>query len=319
MTIPDPITRQEMFLAAAAGADVKLPPPLTREEIYLEEIANKPSGGGAVDSVNGKTGAVVLDASDVGALPESYVPAPASGDNGKTLRIEGGAWVKSTPVVVVQLTKSGNVWQSSHNLVAIADEINLKKTVIASVAGNLLSSDAEFSAGDVILQLTGQNSLARAVFSGTAQGSTKTLFVTADIHLGEPPILTQIITVNVKEIALQAPLTVTYSIAGSPSGNIYPLMASEVLTDIRDAISVRREVDALLTLEGDTLKFPLSVVGQNYISFSMVVNGLDGYPVLYQINHYYVDDSEEASGVITPLIPGTMSFDSTTGTLEIEQ
>lgn len=247
------------------------------------------------------------------------LPAPASGDNGKTLRIEGGAWVKSTPVVVVQLTKSGNVWQSSHNLVAIADEVNLKKTVIASVAGNLLSSDAEFSAGNVILQLTGQNSLARAVFSGTVQGSTKTLFVTADIHLGEPPILTQIITVNVKEIALQAPLTVTYSIAGSPSGNIYPLMASEVLTDIRDAISAGREVDALLTIDGDTLKFPLSIVGQNYISFSMVVNGLDGYPVLYQINHYYVDDSEEASGVITPLIPGTMSFDSTTGTLEIEQ
>ena len=30
-------------------------------------------GGGAVDSVNGKTGAVVLDAEDVGALPDSTV------------------------------------------------------------------------------------------------------------------------------------------------------------------------------------------------------------------------------------------------------
>lgn len=31
-------------------------------------------GGGAVDSVNGKSGEVVLDASDVGALPDSYSP-----------------------------------------------------------------------------------------------------------------------------------------------------------------------------------------------------------------------------------------------------
>ena len=37
---------------------------------YAVEWANE-SGGGAVDSVNGKTGVVVLDASDVGALPSS--------------------------------------------------------------------------------------------------------------------------------------------------------------------------------------------------------------------------------------------------------
>lgn len=43
-----------------------------------------PSGGsGAVSSVNGKTGAVTLDASDVGALPDTYT-APVSSVNGKT-------------------------------------------------------------------------------------------------------------------------------------------------------------------------------------------------------------------------------------------
>lgn len=31
-------------------------------------------GGGAVESVNGQTGAVTLDASDVGALPDTYTP-----------------------------------------------------------------------------------------------------------------------------------------------------------------------------------------------------------------------------------------------------
>lgn len=40
-------------------------------------------GGGAVDSVNGKTGVVVLDADDVGALPDSYT-APVTSVNSKT-------------------------------------------------------------------------------------------------------------------------------------------------------------------------------------------------------------------------------------------
>ena len=40
-------------------------------------------GGGAVDSVNGQTGTVVLDANDVGALPDTYTP-PVSSVNGQT-------------------------------------------------------------------------------------------------------------------------------------------------------------------------------------------------------------------------------------------
>lgn len=43
----------------------------------------KQGGGGAVNSVNGKTGNVVLDAEDVGALPDSYT-APVQSVNGKT-------------------------------------------------------------------------------------------------------------------------------------------------------------------------------------------------------------------------------------------
>jgi hypothetical protein len=40
-------------------------------------------GGGAVQSVNGQTGAVVLDAADVGALPDDYTP-PVTSVNGET-------------------------------------------------------------------------------------------------------------------------------------------------------------------------------------------------------------------------------------------
>ena len=46
-----PHTRVEMFLAKAAGQDVKTPVPETREEMYLNEIANQHGGGGGGASV----------------------------------------------------------------------------------------------------------------------------------------------------------------------------------------------------------------------------------------------------------------------------
>ena len=47
------------------------------------EWSDEQGGGGAVSSVNGQTGAVVLTASDVGALPDSYT-APVDSVNGQT-------------------------------------------------------------------------------------------------------------------------------------------------------------------------------------------------------------------------------------------
>lgn len=47
------------------------------------ELASPSGGSGAVDSVNGYTGTVVLNASDVGALPDTYT-APVSSVNTKT-------------------------------------------------------------------------------------------------------------------------------------------------------------------------------------------------------------------------------------------
>jgi hypothetical protein len=56
-------------------------------------VAQAPSGGsgGAVDSVNGQTGTVVLAASDVGAIP-----APASASAGQFLVYDGSAWTAQT-------------------------------------------------------------------------------------------------------------------------------------------------------------------------------------------------------------------------------
>lgn len=54
---------------------------ITQDDIDLWNSSG--SGGGAVDSVNGKTGVVVLTASDVDALPDTYT-APVDSVNGKT-------------------------------------------------------------------------------------------------------------------------------------------------------------------------------------------------------------------------------------------
>lgn len=57
-------------------------------------VARTPSGGGgggAVDSVNGQTGDVVLGASDVGAIP-----APASASAGQFLVYDGSTWTAQT-------------------------------------------------------------------------------------------------------------------------------------------------------------------------------------------------------------------------------
>ena len=51
MPVPDPITRQEQFLNAAATGDTSnLPDPITREEVYLDAIARNGSGGGGSGS-----------------------------------------------------------------------------------------------------------------------------------------------------------------------------------------------------------------------------------------------------------------------------
>lgn len=61
--LPPPITRQEMFLAKAAGVDIETPEPVTREEIFLDAI----SGGG---SANLQTKTVTPSASQQDVTPD---------------------------------------------------------------------------------------------------------------------------------------------------------------------------------------------------------------------------------------------------------
>lgn len=64
------------------------------------EWSNEHGGSGAVNSVNGQTGDVVLTASDVGALPDTYV-APVDSVNGQT-----GDVVLSIPTDTADLINS---------------------------------------------------------------------------------------------------------------------------------------------------------------------------------------------------------------------
>lgn len=70
----EPITREEHFMARAAGNPGLDLEPITRTEHFLKDIADSGGGGGgSVTSVNGQTGAVILDADDVGAAPAETV------------------------------------------------------------------------------------------------------------------------------------------------------------------------------------------------------------------------------------------------------
>lgn len=66
MSVPDPVTRKEMYLNKAATGSGSIPDPVTREEMYLAEIANGGGGGdggGAliVNIVNPEEGDPYLD------------------------------------------------------------------------------------------------------------------------------------------------------------------------------------------------------------------------------------------------------------------
>lgn len=71
---------------------------ILRRTAHGAEWSNEQGGGGAVDSVNGQTGTVVLTASDVGALPDTYT-APVDSVNGQT-----GTVVLSIPTDTGDLT-----------------------------------------------------------------------------------------------------------------------------------------------------------------------------------------------------------------------
>lgn len=75
-----------------------------------QDIANLASPGGLVDSVNGQTGVVVLDAADVGATPDPSLLSGVSGLNGaEILTVEqGGVPIQATTQQIANLAAGGS-------------------------------------------------------------------------------------------------------------------------------------------------------------------------------------------------------------------
>lgn len=62
MSLPNPITRKEQYLAKAAGESVSIPEePLTREEAYLDAIAKQGGGGGGTTVIANPSGEATDD------------------------------------------------------------------------------------------------------------------------------------------------------------------------------------------------------------------------------------------------------------------
>lgn len=92
--------------------------------------ADPEAASGAVSSVNGKTGAVVLDAEDVGALPSSY-QAPVTSVNGQTGAVTiqtGGSPLDAYPVGSIYMSANstspatlfGGTWERIQDMFLLA-------------------------------------------------------------------------------------------------------------------------------------------------------------------------------------------------------
>lgn len=94
--LPEPITREEMFLAAAAGQNVNLPEPITRREKLLSAIVAAVAGGGTGGSGGGTVEAVLEELT----ITENGEYTPGAGVDGfskviAAIEASGGVTIQS--------------------------------------------------------------------------------------------------------------------------------------------------------------------------------------------------------------------------------
>ncbi|MBR2583125.1 MAG: hypothetical protein IKD61_07000, partial [Oscillospiraceae bacterium] len=133
--MPEPITREETFLAAAAGESVTLPTPVTREELFLAKLAGE----------NIETPTPIT-------RKEMFLEAAAQGGGG------GGATVEP-----LTATENGTVTAPSgkaYSPVTVAVPLNVGITETISVMGNRYQN-AVFS--PAVNKLTLHNTISYAV------------------------------------------------------------------------------------------------------------------------------------------------------------
>ena len=123
----NPITRDEMFLSAAAGNDVPLPEPVTRQERFLKAIADHVNNGGssavsgsalpAVTSADVGAGLAVIKKNATGAVivPEQTTTYDEELEYFPLTNTDASLFVEGVPVLLTvdmykQLTIVGKSW-----------------------------------------------------------------------------------------------------------------------------------------------------------------------------------------------------------------
>ena len=98
-------------------------------------------GGGLVDSVNGMIGAVVLSASDVGAIP-----SPSSASSGNFLKYSGSSWIAdNAPVTSV----NGNTGAVSLSIPSTPSDIGAEPAVTEVTVSSTGSVSQALDAGKI--------------------------------------------------------------------------------------------------------------------------------------------------------------------------
>lgn len=132
-TLPEPLTREEMYLAKAAGQTVTTPAPITRKEMYLDAIAEGGGGGGGV-TVEALTvsenGTYTAPSGTAYGGVTVNVPNPSSGsitvtENGTYDVTEKASVIVNTPVPVA-------LTQAAYDAMATYDSNTLYCIVEAS-------------------------------------------------------------------------------------------------------------------------------------------------------------------------------------------
>ena len=138
------------------------------------------SGGGAVDSVNGQTGDVVLDAQDVGALPDSTVIPTV---NNPTITFTQGGISKGTITLnqsanqTIALDAGGSGYTAGTGIDITSDTISIDSTVLTTNTAQTVSGKKTFSNGiatDVIQDSGGSRNLISAGTNSLSIGSPNT-------------------------------------------------------------------------------------------------------------------------------------------------
>lgn len=178
MTAPVPVPVSQ-FPAAGTLNGSEIVPVVkngTTSRTTTQDIANLASGGGAVDSVNGQTGVVVLGAADVGAVPLAALPLDVTlggtgqitanaalnallpnqtGQNGKVLQTNGTntSWANAgggSPIVGHSIPPffdaaiSGTFWTQSNGA-----PLTTPGTYVATFGGSYFNS----AGGDTTLSI----------------------------------------------------------------------------------------------------------------------------------------------------------------------